>query len=317
MIIVTGGAGFIGSNLVAKINEMGVSDILVVDDLADGAKILNISDLDIADYLDKDELFTYLSKTDSSMIDVIFHLGACSATTEWDGKFLMKNNFEYSKKLFHWAQDNNVAFIYASSASVYGLGEDGFTESQICEKPINAYAYSKLLFDRYVFSQSRNLSSQVVGLRYFNVYGSRENHKGTMVSPAFSFFQQIKELGVAKIFEGSHGYASGEHKRDFIYVSDCADVNWWFYKNSTKSGVFNVGTGSAVSFNKVAENIIKNEGHGTITYVPFPNHLKAHYQAFTQANISALRSIGYTEKFLDIDQGVKRYYKWLTSHRES
>jgi len=321
MIIVTGGAGFIGSNLIAGLNDIGETDILAVDDLKDGKKILNINDLIISDYCDKDDLQFYLnssSSRDRKKIDIIFHLGACSETTEWDGQFLMRNNYEYSKFLFHWCQDNKVPFIYASSASVYGLGENGFQENKlICEKPINAYAYTKLLFDRYVFNQNRKFLSQVIGLRYFNVYGPRESHKANMVSPAFSFYNQISERNVAKIFKASHGYEDGEHERDFIYVEDCVKVNLWFHKNgnTNTSGIYNVGTGQANSFNSIANEIIRNKGQGEIEYVEMPNHLKNSYQSFTKADLKALRNIGYKEDFYDITTGIKMYYDWLSDKK--
>ena len=313
MIIITGGAGFIGSNLVAGLNNMGHTEILVVDDLTDGRKCLNLADLSIADYLDKADLFDYLNLAEPNSIEAIFHLGACSATTEWNGQFLMKNNYEFSKNLFHWCQDNLVPFIYASSASVYGLGERGFSEKSVCEDPINAYAFSKLMFDRYVFSQNRALTSQVVGLRYFNVYGPRENHKDNMVSPAYSFFHQIKNNGISKIFESSHGYSDGDHERDFVYVGDCVKVNLWFLKKPKKSGLFNVGTGCAASFNQVCQEIINYVGYGSISYIPFPEHLKKHYQSYTQADISSLRSAGYDHDFKDIKAGMKIYCKNLSA----
>ena len=283
----------------------------MADDLTNGYKIKNISDLRIADYVDKDDLQLYLSAGKLKEIEVIFHLGACSSTTEWNGNFLMKNNFEYSKELFHWAQINQVPFIYASSASVYGLGVKGFSESESCEQPINAYAYSKLIFDQYVRRHMHKSSSQVVGLRYFNVYGPREGHKGNMVSPAFSFFSQAKETGIITIFEGSHGYLAGEHRRDFVHVSDCADINLWFYENDDVSGIFNVGTGKSASFNDVAAQIIKNMGSGEIEYVTFPSHLQGHYQSFTEANINALRRVGYDNDFMDIERGIYDYCCWL------
>jgi ADP-L-glycero-D-manno-heptose 6-epimerase len=307
MIIVTGGAGFIGSNLVAGLNNRGFKDILLVDDLTDGRKIHNLADLEIADYLDKDDLIEYLRSSNNATFHGVFHLGACSSTTEWDGKFLMKNNYEFSKNLFHWAQDNSIPFIYASSASVYGLGENGFSEKRICENPINAYAYSKLLFDRYVFRQYRKIKSQVVGLRYFNVYGPGEYFKDNMASPAFSFYSQLKKSGTLKIFEGSHGYGDGEHERDFIHVDDCVKVNLWFFDNVQKSGIFNVGTGESASFKKIGDELIKNFGSGSISYIPFPKHLLDHYQSYTKADISALRFAGYTDEFQSITQGIKHY----------
>ncbi len=314
MIIVTGGAGFIGSNIVEALNKKGETNILVVDNLTDGRKMRNLADLDILDYMDKDDFIANI-KTGYDFGDVkaIFHEGACSSTTEWDGRFIMKNNFEYSKELLTWCQKKGVQYLYASSASVYGSGKNGFTEDRKCEHPINMYAYSKFQFDRYIRSIIGRTKYQIAGFRYFNVYGPRETHKKNMSSVAFHFNNQILLSGKAKLFEGTDGYGNGEQSRDFIYVEDCADVNLWFLENPEKLGIFNLGTGKARSFNDVANAVIKWHGFGNIEYIPFPDNLKGAYQSFTEADITALRNAGYNKKFFSIEEGVEKYLNWLNS----
>ena len=315
MIIVTGGAGFIGSNLVKALNERGERDILVVDDLEDGTKFRNIADLDIADYLDKDAFREIVrSGLDAGWGEVraVFHEGACSATTEWNGKFMMDNNYEYSKELLHWCLDRQVPFLYASSASVYGMGPK-FVEDRQYERPLNVYGYSKFQFDQYVRRLLPAAGSQVVGFRYFNVYGPREQHKGSMASVAFHFNNQIVENGRCRLFEGSDGYADGEQRRDFVYVGDCVAVNLWFLDHPEKSGIFNLGTGRAQSFNDVADAVIAWHGRGEKEYIPFPDHLKGRYQSFTEADLGQLRAAGYEAPFLTVEEGVKRYLDWLNA----
>ncbi len=314
MIIITGGAGFIGSNIVEALNKRGESDILVVDNLTNGRKMHNLSDLNILDYMDKDDFLNkVISRYDFGNISVVFHEGACSSTTEWDGKFIMRNNFEYSKELLKWCQDIGAQFIYASSASVYGTGNKGFIENRACELPINMYAYSKFQFDQYVRSIIDKSRYQIVGFRYFNVYGPRESHKGTMSSVAFHFNNQILATGKALLFEGTAGYENGGQERDFIYVEDCANVNLWFMDNPDKSGIFNLGTGQAKSFNDVANAVIKYHRKGKIEYIPFPEHLKGAYQSFTKADITALRNVGYGEPFMSVSEGVEKYLKRLNN----
>lgn len=312
MIIVTGGAGFIGSNIVKTLNQQGRTDIIVVDDLTDGKKFYNISDCDIADYLDKDDFLARVKNNDGILdnVEVIFHEGACSSTTEWDGKFMMENNYEYSKTLLHACQAKGIAFLYASSASVYG-GSDVFKEDRQHEKPLNVYGYSKWQFDQYVRSIQHTFTSQVVGFRYFNVYGPREQHKGSMSSVAFHFNNQIKDQGFCKLFGGSGGYGDGEQRRDFVFVGDVVKVNLWFWANPDKSGIFNLGTGKCQSFNDVADAVIAWHGKGIKEYTPFPEHLKGAYQSFTEADISALRAAGYNAPFASVEEGVKQYLDWL------
>lgn len=312
MLIVTGGAGFIGSNIVKALNDRGRSDILVVDDLQDGTKFLNISDADIMDYQDKDEFIARLRKGDDlgGQVEAIFHEGACSSTTEWDGKFIMDINYEYSKTLLHYCQANQASFIYASSASVYG-GGSVFEEKREYEEPLNVYGYSKFLFDQYVRRMMPTAQSQIAGFRYFNVYGPREQHKGTMSSVAFHFNNQIKSGENVKLFEGCDGYDNGEQRRDFVYVGDAVDVNLWFLDNPGVSGIFNVGTGRSQSFNDVANAVIAYHQRGEIIYTPFPEHLKGRYQSFTQADISHLNKAGYQKAFKTVEEGVALYLQWL------
>lgn len=313
MIVVTGGAGFIGSNIVKALNERGETDILIVDNLTDGKKIFNINDLDIADYLGKDDFIERVRRGDSfGDIKAVFHEGACSATTEWDGHFVMNNNYEYSKDLLHWASSQQAQFLYASSASVYGAGET-FIESREYERPINMYAYSKLQFDQYVRRFKQQENAQITGFRYFNVYGPREQHKGSMSSTAFHFHNQVTMGGVAKLFEGYEGYDNGGQRRDFVSVEDVVKVNMWFFDHPEKSGIFNLGTGRSESFNDMANAVIDWHGKGGVEYTPFPDHLKGAYQSFTQADISKLRNAGYEEAFLSVNEGVKRYLDWLTA----
>lgn len=312
MYIVTGGSGFIGSNIVKALNERGIDDILVVDNLTNGVKFLNLPDCEIADYMDKRD---FIEQVDSGAftapVEAVFHLGACSATTEWDGHYIMKNNFEYSKSLLHFCQDKNAQYIYASSASVYGDGSQGFREQRSCESPLNVYGYSKFLFDQYVRRHQQELRSQVVGFRYFNVYGPREGHKGSMSSVAYHLHNQLKEGDTVRLFEGTDGYDNGAQRRDFIYVGDVVDVNLWFLDHAQVSGIFNVGTGRSQTFNDVAHAVIDWNKRGTLEYIPFPDHLKGRYQSFTEADISELRRVGYTGEFKTVEQGVRDYLKWL------
>ncbi len=312
MIFVTGGAGFIGSNIVKALNERGRSDILVVDNLSDTTKFSNIADCKTQDYLDKEDFLERVrAGTDfHTSIKAVFHQGACSVTTERDGRYMMRNNYEYSKELLHYCLERRIPYIYASSASVYGAGKL-FKEANEHEKPLNVYAYSKFLFDEYARRLLPDAKSQIAGLRYFNVYGPREQHKGSMASVALHFNNQVLAGGKVKLFQGSDGYTDGEQRRDFIYVDDVVDVNLWFMDHPHKSGIFNVGTGRSQSFNDVARAVIACHGRGKIQYIPFPEHLKRQYQSFTKADISALRETGYAAPFKTVEEGVRRYMKWL------
>ncbi|MDP5292829.1 ADP-glyceromanno-heptose 6-epimerase [Oceanimonas sp. CHS3-5] len=315
MIIVTGGAGFIGSNLVKNLNDQGRTDVVVIDDLTDGTKFVNLVDLTIADYLDKDEFLHRIVSGDEfeewGGIEVIFHEGACSATTEWDGKFMMENNYEYSKDLLHYCLEREIPFIYASSAATYGGRNDNFIEEPQYEQPLNVYGYSKQLFDQYVRRLMPEIRSQVVGLKYFNVYGPREQHKGSMSSVAFHLNTQLHKGENPKLFEGCDGFGNGGQMRDFIYVGDVCKVNLWFWQNPEVSGIFNCGTGRAEPFQNVAEAVIQHHGKGEIEYIPFPEHLKGRYQSFTEADLTKLRAAGYPHEFKTVAEGVAEYMSWL------
>lgn len=315
MILVTGGAGFIGSNLVKALNARGETDVLVVDDLSDGVKYANLADCQIADYVDKDAFLKKLQQGGAAYpITAVFHQGACSDTTEWNGKFMLDNNFEYSKVLFHYCQQRRIPFIYASSAAVYG-GSKTFVESPEHEKPLNVYGYSKLLFDQYVRKQQKTagFAAPVAGLRYFNVYGPREQHKGKMASVAFHLNRQVLQGQNPKLFGGFDGYGAGMQSRDFIYVEDVVSVNIWLLENPDVSGIFNVGTGRAEPFKAVAEAVIAWHGKGEVEYIDFPDALKGHYQSYTCADITALRAAGYDREFYTVAQGTERYMRTLNA----
>ena len=308
MHIITGGAGFIGSNLVRMLGEKTGDDIVVVDDLSDGHKFVNIADLRVADYLDVDEFATLLETDPGYMKNVqsVLHQGACSATTEWDGRYMMQNNYGYSKNLLHHCLDKTIPYLYASSAAVYG-GAREFVESPENELPLNVYGYSKLLFDQYVRRVSLEEGQQVVGLRYFNVYGPREQHKGSMASVAFHFNNQIHDNNEVRLFAGSGGYADGEQRRDFVFVDDICAINMWFLEHRDVSGIFNAGTGKAQSFNDVADAVVDWHGKGEKTYIPFPEHLEGAYQSYTEADLTQLRAAGCDVQFHDVATGVSAY----------
>lgn len=330
MIIVTGGAGFIGSNLVRSLNARGRSDVLVVDNLSNGVKFKNLADdvqgctsvaggrtpgatCEIMDYLDKEDFLAKVTAGQefAAPLEAVFHLGACSSTTEWDGRYMMRNNYEYSKTLLHYCLDRRIPFVYASSASVYGGGLV-FREERQHEAPLNVYGYSKFLFDQYVRRLPRP-ASQVVGLRYFNVYGPREQHKGSMASVAFHFNNQLLAEGRIKLFEGCDGYGNGEQRRDFVYVEDVCAAKLWFLDHPECSGIFNLGTGRSQTFNDVARAVVSWHGRGEIEYIPFPEKLRGCYQSFTEADIGALRAAGYTGSFKTVDEGVREYLQWLNT----
>ena len=321
-ILVTGGFGFIGTNLIKKLNEIGFSDITCIDSLNNPLKLINASEIKISDFIDKKEFFSILKNTSSHAFDYdyIFHQGACSDTTCEDGNYIMQNNFTFSKLLADICLENYIPMVYASSASVYGEAKY-FIESKN-EKALNYYAYSKLLFDEYIRNKNINsLKSQIVGLRYFNVYGPYEEHKNRMASVILHFYNQMKKNKKINIFEGSHGLENGEHKRDFIHVDNVVDMNLWFFKNNKISGIFNCGTSEANSYNKIADIIInyfkQNKNNFNLTvddyknYIKFPADLKDKYQPFTESSNENIKSLGYDNKFYSIEEGVNKYLKYL------
>lgn len=321
MIVVTGAAGFIGSNIVKGLNQRGVTDIICVDDLTDGNKFLNLSDCQIAHYMDKDDFRMQVREDKLPAIRAIIHQGACSDTTERNGRFMMDNNYQVTLEYFEYCQAKAIPFIYASSAAVYGAGPH-YIEDLKNERPLNVYGYSKFLFDQVLRSRMHQLTAQVVGLRYFNVYGPREQHKGRMASVAFHNMGQFKQDGYLQLFGEYDGWGAGEQSRDFISVEDVVKVNLFFLDNPDKSGIFNCGSGRAQPFNDVARAVVSHLSGEEISlaemverkllrYIPFPEDLKGRYQSFTQADLSALRAVGYQEEFLDVHTGIGRYIQTL------
>ena len=324
--VVTGAAGFIGSNLVRALNARGETRILAVDNLTHADKFRNLADTDIADYLDQDEFIERLGAGDfDDELAVVLHQGACSDTMETDGRYMMRNNYRYSVSLLDHCQNNDVPFLYASSASVYG-GSSTFVESRQHEAPLNVYGYSKFQFDQYVRRVLPERTAPIVGFRYFNVYGPGESHKGRMASVAYHFFQQYRGEGFVRLFDGSGGYAAGEQRRDFVFVDDVVKVNLDFLDHPRRSGIFNLGSGCAQSYNEMAMATINAcavaEGApmrtleqlvaaGAITYVPFPPALVGKYQSFTQADLTALRNAGYEAPMASVEEGVTRYVERL------
>ena len=320
--VVTGAAGFIGSNLVRALNERGVSNIIAVDNLTHAEKFANLVGCEIADYLDKRDFLEKLAAGElDGALEAILHQGACSDTMETDGRYMMDNNYRYSVALLDFCADEEIPFVYASSASVYGAGRV-FRESPEHEAPLNVYGYSKYLFDQVIRRRLADAPAQVAGFRYFNVYGPNEAHKGRMASVAWHFFNQYRADGRVRLFAGSGGYADGEQRRDFVSVEDVVKVNLHFLERPQLSGIFNVGTGKAQSYNEMAEAVInacrKAAGEaplpraellakGAIQYMPFPDALKGKYQSFTEADVGALRGAGYAAPFLAVAEGVERY----------
>ena len=322
LYVVTGAAGFIGSKLIEALNRAGISEIIAVDNLENAAKIKNLAGCEIEDYMDKREFLERLVANQfDEEIEAVLHQGACSDTMETNGRYVMENNYRYSRILLDWCQDEAVPMLYASSASVYGSGRE-FREERVCERPLNAYAYSKFLFDQHVRRRLPARSAQIAGFRYFNVYGPNEAHKGRMASVAFHAFNQFMSEGKVKLFTGSDGYADGEQRRDFIHVDDVVNVNLYFLEHRGLSGIFNCGTGRAQSFNDVARAVVNGVrtgrgeselslgdmvAEGLIEYIPFPPQLLGKYQSFTEADLALLREAGYDADFMPVEQGVGSY----------
>lgn len=313
MIIVTGGAGFIGSNILKGLNDRGIDDILVVDNLTNMVKFKNIQGLKVKDYMDKYAFMDALKagKFNHEKIDVIFHEGACSDTMEYNGKYMMENNFEYTKNVLHFCLDRKIQMMYASSASTYGSGAHGFREEPACEEALNVYAFSKLFFDNYLRRLLPQAQSQVVGLRYFNVYGPQENHKGKMASMIYQMYNQWKAEHKVRLFGEYAGYGPGEHTRDFVYVKDVVKVNFYFWDHPEISGIFNCGTGHAHQFNTLAKAVLNHFGSGELEYVPFPEVLKGKYQSFTEADDTNLLAAGYDGGFTPIEEAAEEYCQLL------
>ena len=354
-IAVTGAAGFIGSNLIKGLNARGIDDIIAVDDLTQGDKFHNLAALQIADYVDAGTFYGQFAQGFYGPVEAVFHEGACSDTMETNGKYMMANNYALSVGLFQACQQQGARLLYASSAATYGMAAapqagsslpPAFRETPAHERPLNVYGYSKLLFDQRMrrecgaeFSRVRSgpasssgqpgKGSQVVGFRYFNVYGPHEQHKGRMASVAFHQFHQFQAHGKVKLFGEYGGYGPGAQMRDFVFIDDVVAVNLWFLDHPQHSGIFNLGTGRAQPFNDVALAVV-NEGSratgapgldltraaatGIIEYVPFPDALRGKYQCFTQADLSALRSVGCDHVFSDVASGVGSYMQWLTRY---
>ena len=307
MIAVTGGLGFIGSNLVRALIRRGHS-VFVVDEIGSGP-LRYLEDLDV-EAMDK---LVFRARLDKGgplpQFKAVFHQGACTDTMETDWEYLVENNLGDSYRVARYCQEQRIPLIYASSAAIYG-DIQGFREEEACEHPINLYAESKTLFDNWVRKHIlSDPSAPIVGLRYFNVYGPREDHKGNMASVAYKMHLQQEESGEISLFSGSHGFADGEQCRDFVYVDDVVDVNLWFLERSV-SGIFNVGTGRAEPFNAIAAAVLAHGG-GRLRYIPFPKELKAQYQAWTQADLTRLRSAGYEWTFCSVAEGVGKYLRWL------
>jgi len=320
-IVVTGAAGFIGSNIVLGLNRLGHDDVIAVDDLTEGAKFTNLARGKIADYVDRRVFYNRFAAGDFGKVEIVFHQGACSDTMEHDGRYMMDMNYASSRTLYDACRSTGTRLLYASSAAVYGKSRI-FREAPDFEHPLNVYGYSKLLFDQYV-GAARTKGPQVVGLRYFNVYGPGEGHKGRMASVAFHQFNRLEAEQPIALFGAYGAHEAGEQRRDFVHVDDVVAVNLWAFANPNVSGVFNLGTGRAQSFNEVASAVLAgwrtmramhHPGfEPNIEYVDFPDALKGKYQSFTEADLTQLRSAGYDGTFLTVEEGVSKYVAWLAA----
>ena len=308
MIIVTGGAGFIGSCIVSKLNRLGRRDILVTDDLGTSEKWKNLRKLRYLDYLDKSQLFSFLEGR--SAVDAVVHMGACSATTERDAAYLMENNYRYTLKLARYALDRGIRFIYASSAATYGDGSLGYEDKEDSLgqlSPLNMYGYSKHVFD--LKAQSENWFRSMAGLKFFNVYGPNEYHKDAMASVIFKAVPQIRENGSVKLFKSHRqGIGHGGQLRDFVYVKDVVDVVAFLIENPSVNGLFNLGTGKARSFKDLASAVFKALNLPvSINYIDMPESIRDRYQYFTEAPMDKLQGAGFSSPMTDLETGVMDY----------
>lgn len=306
-IIVTGGAGFIGSALCWRLNQLGETDILIIDRLDNSDKWKNLAPLKFADYLDADAFLENLAQFDKT--ETILHLGACSSTTERDANFMMRNNYEYTKKLALFSVSRDIRFIYASSAATYGDGENGMedgTGNLNKLRPLNVYGYSKHLFDLY--AHQNDLFEKIVGLKYFNVFGPNENHKDEMRSLVNKAFSQIRQTGKLQLFKSANpDYEDGEFGRDFVYVKDTVDMTLHFLENQI-GGLFNVGSGKMNTWNELAKAIFNAlDLPPNIEYVEMPEHLKDRYQYHTQADLTRIRETGYDKEITSLNESVADY----------
>lgn len=317
--IVTGGAGFIGSNIVKKLNELGEDNILIVDNLNCSEKWKNLVDLSFEDYIHKDKFIEAINKGKfNGTVSAILHLGARSSTTEKDVDFLMENNYEYTKILALWSVEKNVRFIYASSAATYGDGTLGFSDNHSVIpqlRPLNAYGYSKQIFD--FWSSKRGILDKIVGLKYFNVYGPREWHKGDMRSMVLKAYEQIKKDHKIRLFKSYNPkYKDGEQLRDFIYIKDAVDITLFFLENPHINGIFNVGTGIPRSWNDLANAVFSALGQKpNVEYIDMPEELKGKYQYYTKAEMDKIKFAGYNLKTTPLEEAIKDYViNYLEKH---
>lgn len=326
-VVVTGAAGMVGSNLVHGLNAIGIDDVIAVDDLTEGVKFRNLLGARLSDYFDRNEFYDRFALGELGRIDAVFHEGACSNTMEHDGRYMLETNYRCSKDLLDICQSQGTRLLYASSAATYG-DSTVFREAPEHERPLNVYGYSKLLFDNIVRRLLPTARSQVVGFRYFNVYGPREQHKGRMASVACHHFGELRETGRVKLFGEYGGYGPGQQTRDFVFVDDVVAVNLWFMRHPERSGIVNVGTGRAQPFNDVAHATInasralrgepplsleQQVSRSLIEYEPFPQALVGKYQCRTQADLTSLRASGCDVQFADVATGVRRYAEWLNA----
>lgn len=309
MIIVTGGAGFIGSCIVRTLNDAGIEDIVIVDNISATDKWMNIRNKKYKKYVHKSKFLTELPSYEN--VTAIIHMGAQSSTTERDFDYLWNNNFEYTKALWNYCAEKQISFIYASSAATYGDGTEGFDDQADIDHllPLNGYGYSKQLFDLWVKYQAAKAPKQHVGLKFFNVYGPNEYFKGNMASMVFHGYRQIRESGKIRLFKSCNlEYEDGGQLRDFVYVKDVCSVIWWFLQNEQISGLFNVGTGRTQSFRELAEATFHALGlEPNIEYIEMPEHLREKYQYYTKAELKKLKDFGYTYQFMDLEAGARDY----------